>query len=461
MTQLVLPARTVLAYAAPALGCGYMYVLVSLYIMVYSTDVLLIAPLVISAIVSASRIINAITDPLIGHISDRTRSRFGRRRFWMLVSIVPTGLLFYMMFAQPATLLGTSLSIWMAVAIIGFYAAINLCFIPHLSLGAEISSDNHQRNRLFGFRHAGYTFGQVLGLYTLQLFVSAGQDGSEAVQAVVREMAIVGGIGFAVMVLFAVFTLDERADYAGSVQSSFFASIAHVWSNVHARLLLIVSFIENIGFAAISGLAVYVAEYVVVRPDLAGLVILAYLGPSAAFAPLWPKVARRVGKVRLWRYSMIVTALAFGCLFPVLYFQGALQLPGLFTLLFIAGLAGGCGGTMGPSVQSDVIDYDELQTGERKEGMYFAVWDFVFKSAIGVMVLLTGFTLQATGFTPNAVQPEPVVQYFSAALLLHRHLDLHPIQLRRERPRRSHGEHGQIEPEHPLAFGSYARNRVR
>lgn len=406
MQQLVLSARTVLAYAAPALGCGYMYLLVSLYVMNYSTDVLLIAPLVIGAIISASRIINAITDPLIGYLSDRTRSRFGRRRFWMLVSIVPTGVLFYMMFAQPANLVGAGLTLWMAVAIIGFYAAINFCFIPHLSLGAELSSDNHQRNRLFGFRHAGYTFGQVLALYTLQLAVSAGQESPDAVQAVVRDFAIVAGIGFAVLVLFAAFTLEERADYAGSVHSSFFASIAHVWRNAHARLLLVVSFIENVGFAAISGLAVYVTDYVVGRPDLAGLVILAYLGPSAAFAPLWPKVARRIGKVRLWRYSMIATALSFGGLGPVLYFQSTLQLPGLFTLLFLAGLAGGCGGTMGPSVQSDVIDYDELQTGERKEGMYFAVWDFVFKSAIGMMTLLSGFTLQVTGFLPNEVQPE-------------------------------------------------------
>jgi GPH family glycoside/pentoside/hexuronide:cation symporter len=407
MQQLVLSARTVLAYAAPALGCGYMYLLVSLYVMNYSTDVLLIAPAIMGAIFSTSRIINAITDPLIGHVSDRTRSRFGRRRFWMLVSIVPTGLLFFMMFAQPASLVGTSRAVWMAVAIIGFYAAINFCFIPHLSLGAEISSDKHQRNRLFGYRHAGYTFGQVLALYTLQLAVTAGQDGPEAVQGIVRSMAIVAAIGFAMLVVFAVLTLNERADYAGSVHSSFLASIKHVWRNSHARLLLMVSFIENVGFAAISGLAVYVMEYVIGRPELAGLVILAYLGPSAAFAPLWPKLARRIGKVRLWRYSMIATGLAFGGLFPVLYFQGALQLPGLFTLLFIAGLAGGCGGTMGPSVQSDVIDYDELHTGERKEGMYFAVWDFVFKSAIGVMALLTGFTLQATGFTPNEVQPEP------------------------------------------------------
>jgi GPH family glycoside/pentoside/hexuronide:cation symporter len=76
----------------------------------------------------------------------------------------------------------------------------------------------------------------------------------------------------------------------------------------------------------------------------------------------------------------------------------------IFVLAFFAGLAAGCGGTVGPSVQGDVIDYDEYLTGERKEGSYFAAWNFVFKSATGVMLLLTGFVLQFSGFVPNQEQ---------------------------------------------------------
>lgn len=384
-----------------------MYLLVSLYVMKYSTDVLLIAPAVMGTIFSASRIINAISDPIIGHISDRTQSRFGRRRFWMLASVVPTALLFYMIFAQPQSLAGGALSIWMAIAIIGYYVAINFCFIPHLSLGAELTSDAHQRNRLFGHRHAGYTFGSVLALFTLQIFVTAEQQGTEAVQGVVGSMAIASGLLFAGLVAFSAFTLSERPEYAGTVQGSFFASFAHVWRNPHARLLLAVTFIENIGFAAVTVLALYITEYVVGQPLMSALVILAYMAPSAVFAPLWARVAKRVGKVRLWMYSMLATAFAFGALFPVLYISGGHQLGGLMLLLFIAGLAAGCGGSIGPSVQSDVIDYDELHTGERKEGTYFAAWDFVYKSAYGVMLLLTGFILQASGFVPNATQAEP------------------------------------------------------
>ncbi len=76
----------------------------------------------------------------------------------------------------------------------------------------------------------------------------------------------------------------------------------------------------------------------------------------------------------------------------------------IFGFAFFAGLSAGCGGTVGPSVQSDVIDYDEYMTGERKEGAYFAAWNFVYKSATAVMLILTGFVLQAVGFVPNQEQ---------------------------------------------------------
>ncbi len=346
MPQSALPARTVFAYAAPALGGGYMYLLVSLYVMKYASDVLLIAPVIMGTIFSASRILNAISDPLIGHLSDRTHSRFGRRRLWMLVSVLPTATLFYMIFVQPAGLGGNGLATWMAVAIIGYYLAINLCFIPHLSLGAELTKDNHQRNRLYGYRHAGYTPGSILGLFSLQLFLNAEQESRESLQTVVGMMAIAAGLVFGALVAIAAVGLEEKPEYARPIHTPFVTALAHVWRNPHARLVLIVRFIENTGFAAITVLTLFVMEYVVERPLLAALVILAYMVPSAAFAPILARVARRVGKVRLWMYSMLATGLAFGALFPILYFGGSLQFPGMLVMVVIAGTAAGCGGTI-------------------------------------------------------------------------------------------------------------------
>jgi Na+/melibiose symporter-like transporter len=110
----------------------------------------------------------------------------------------------------------------MAVAFIGFYVAINFCFIPQLSLGAELSNDAHQRNRLFGMRYAAYSFGQVLGLLALQLFVYAGQQGNDAIRNIAGIMAIVAGLGFEALVIFSIVSLEEKPEYAGSVQTSIF-----------------------------------------------------------------------------------------------------------------------------------------------------------------------------------------------------------------------------------------------
>ena len=80
----------------------------------------------------------------------------------------------------------------------------------------------------------------------------------------------------------------------------------------------------------------------------------------------------------------------------------------IFVLAFFAGLAAGCGGTVGPSVQGDVIDYDEYLTGERKEGAYFAAWNFVFKTAFGLTLMFTGWVLSWAGYVPNAEQTDTV-----------------------------------------------------
>ena len=106
---------------------------------------------------------------------------------------------------------------------------------------------------------------------------------------------------------------------------------------------------------------------------------------------------------------MILTGVSFGAMFLLVFFEDQqTRVVWIFVMAFFAGLANGCGGTLGPSVQGDVIDFDEHQTGERKEGAYFAAWNFVQKSALGLMLLLTGFVLEYSGFVPNQEQTQEV-----------------------------------------------------
>ncbi len=397
--------RTITAYGAPAVGAGYMYLLLSLYMMKFATDVLLIAPAVMGLIYSASRIWDAVSDPLVGYLSDRTTTRLGRRRSWLLISSLPIAITFYMVFAPPQSLEGPMLIAWVAVAVIGFYSAMTLFFVPHLSLGAELSDDYHERSRMFGARHAAYIIGSILSLVSLYFLLQAEYAADGDVRGLAAELGLVAvGVMFA-MVIFAVVRLRERPEFQGRMNASPVKAFRDVWANPHARLLLIVTFIEHVGSSAIAALTLYVTHYIVGAPTWAPLIIFAYMLPSSASVPIWLPLSRRFGKIRVWIGGMLLTAVSFGAMFLLPFFDDVdNRLTWIIVMAFFAGLANGCGGTLGPSVQGDVIDYDEHLTGERKEGAYFAAWNFVQKGALGVMLLLTGFVLEYSGFIPNQEQ---------------------------------------------------------
>ena len=392
------------AYGAPGVGAGYMYLLIGLYIMKFSTDVLLIAPAVMGTIFGISRVWDAVSDPLVGYMSDRTRHSLGRRRLWLLLSIVPISGTFIMVFSPPASLHGTELIAWMAVGVIGFYSAATIFIVPHMSLGAELTPNYHERSRLYGLRHAAFTIGSILALVSMQLLINAERVSEAAVRQTAFELSALAALVTAGLILYAVAKLRERPDYQGRVNASPFGAFKDVWRNHHARLVLAVSFIENIGSAVIGILTLYVAQYVVGRPELAALIILSYMIPSTLSVALWIPLSRRFGKIRLWMFSMMLTGVSFGGMFSLPWLEPDIRLVVIFGLAVFAGLAAGCDGTIAPSVQSDIIDYDEYMTGERKEGSYFAAFNFVHKSATGVMILITGYVLQFSGFVPNQLQ---------------------------------------------------------
>ena len=138
---------------------GFMFLQVNMYQMKIATDVLLMAPAVIGTIFGLSRIWDAVTDPLVGFWTDRTQTRMGRRRPWLLGSILPLGLSFYVMWNPPTGLSSMELTAWMAFGVFLFYTAMTIVVVPHQSLGAEISNEPHQRPRLFGGRPAFYVLG--------------------------------------------------------------------------------------------------------------------------------------------------------------------------------------------------------------------------------------------------------------------------------------------------------------
>ncbi|MBV06461.1 MAG: hypothetical protein CMD53_03880 [Gammaproteobacteria bacterium] len=401
------PLKNTIAYGLPGIGAGYMYLLMSLYVMKFSTDVLLISPVVMGLIFSISRIWDAFSDPIAGYLSDRTKLKFGRRRTWIIVSCIPISLGFLAVFSPPPALEGQDLDRWMMFAILGFYSAMTIFFVPHLALGAELSTDYHERTRLFGVRHIFYTIGSILALGTMHYLIQEEIRPGGDVRGLAGNLALWSVVITSFLIIYSVSRLRENPDYQDRVNKNPFQAFVDVWKNPHAKILVVIIFIENIGGAAIGVLTLYIAQYVVEAPAWAPLIIFAYMLPSTLSVPLWIPLSKKFGKINLWFFSLLLTGVSFGAIFLILFapsVEGRLII--IFIGAFFAGIAAGCGGSIGPSIEGDVIDYDEYLTGERKEGSYFAALNFVYKSATGVMLLLTGFVLEFSGFIPN--QPQTV-----------------------------------------------------
>ena len=394
-------------YVAPTFGLGFMFLLISIYLMKFATDVLGMSAAVMGMILFLGRgIWDSIADPIAGYLSDRTRTRLGRRRPWLLASAIPLGVTFVLLWATPRDASPTMVIVWMSVMVVAFYSASTVLIIPHTALGAELTDSYHDRTRIFGGRHLGWTVGSFAAIAG---FVAL--DRSLDVRTTVFWLAVGAGVVTSVLILWTVWRLRERPEFQGRGPEHPYRAFRDVWRNPHARLLLLVFGIESLGAATIGVLTPYVAQYVVGRADIAPAVIAAYMVASFVFVPVWLPLSRRFGKKALWLASMLLTAVSFGSMFFLS--EGALVL--MTVLAIAAGTAASCGAMMGPSIQADVIDWDEHATGERKEGAYFAAWNFVFKVATGLTQALTGFVLTFSGYLPN-VEQTPTVKVTILAL---------------------------------------------
>ena len=390
-----LPLPTLLVYALPTISLGFTGSLISMYLLKFSTDVLLIAPGLVGLLFGIARIWDAISDPIAGYWSDRTRTRLGRRRPWLIAAALPMGLVFAGLWSPPASLDGGALVLWMGAGILLFYTAQTAVSVPHLALGAELTRDYHDRSRVFGVRQLLEFAGILLAAGALSLMELA-DDRRGAAAAV----ALVGAAATVALVLVTAARTRERPDHQGRGARRAGAAFRDVLRNPHARVLLAVFFLDQLGFAILITMLPYLTEYLLGEQGTTGIYVASAIGTALVFYPIWIPLSRRFGKRNPWIAANAIKAAGYGLLF----FIG----PGDRGLILIAtvliGSVQGAAGILGSSIQADVIDWDEVRTGERKEGAYFALWNMATKAAAGFAIVFAGFLLDAAGFRPNAEQ---------------------------------------------------------
>jgi len=405
-----------MAYGAGDLGPAITANIVVVFLLVFFTNVAGLDPGLAGSILLIGKIWDAINDPMIGALSDRTDSKWGRRLPWILWGAVPFGIFFFLQWVVPNFSDNPNTNQWglfwyyVVISIFAniFYTIVNL---PYTALTPELTQNYDERTSLNSFRFAFSISGSILSLIiALVLFGVFPNDP-------IKQYLLIGGVCAILAVLplyWCVFGIRERVlegearrqanppppqtmSYWEQLKVAFrnrpFLYVVGIylcsWLAVQNTVAIIPYFVQNW-----MGLTEQDFTKVVIAVQVTGLVMLF----------VWTAVSKRVGKKAVYFMGMSVWVIAQIGLF--LLQPG--QVVGMYVLAVMAGFGVSTAYLVPWSMIPDVIELDELNTGQRREGLFYGYMVLLQKLALAIGVFLVGQALQVSGFLKTtAGQPIP------------------------------------------------------
>jgi Na+/melibiose symporter-like transporter len=380
---------SLLAYAGPAIPLRILLMQLVVYVPPFYAAEMGLEIATIGLIFFLARGWDALIDPLVGNLSDRTRSRWGRRKPWMAVG-TPLLIVSLWAFCQPAEGVGFG---YLAVTAFLFYVAMTAVDIPYMSWGPELSRDYSQRTRIIGYREAGGMLGTVLAT-ALPLFFLAGTNPSlrEILQVFVVAITIV----LPITVVIALWRTPQGA-FIDSGRVTLRQALAGVRGNAPFLRLAAGVFAFWLAGGVFNALVLFMVEHSLELPNSSFLwFVFAQYTAGIAMLPLAVRLGNRIGKHR----ALIFGALVFMGLAPVFMvietanFQQAL-------LVFIAmGAVTSFIWVMPPALVADAVEYGMLRGGADDPAIYMSVYYFMQKMAMAAGVGLALPLAGAMGFNP-------------------------------------------------------------
>ena len=402
------PLLDKVAYSLPGLVLAAVGVPLYVYVPKFYTDVVGVSATALGILILIARLVDAVSDPVVGVISDRTTSRFGRRRPYIaLGSLFLAGILAALYIPPHAS--QDVLTLWFGSGLILVSLAWTLVDVPWESLGPEITFSYDERTSLFSFREGMVIAGTILAAAS-PLLIERGLSLS-ASDADQRMKFAVFGLIYLPLILtccwLCAWRIKERASSLTSKPSQ---TMIFAWGNWRQTLanrpflvLLAAYAVAAIGANLPATLILYYVQYVLGGTQ-AEIYILLYVLSGILFLPLWLGLSRIWDKKRAWIGSMAINTGAFLGVF----FLGEGDLAAYAVLTVISGMGFGASLALPASMQADVIDYDQLQYGRRQEGRFIGIWSVVKKAASALGLGLALPILDLMGYQPGQTQSEEV-----------------------------------------------------
>jgi len=388
-----------LGYGAADFGGNLFFTATAFVLMNYLTDVVGLAAALAGIALMVGRIWDAFYDPIIGYLSDRTKTKMGRRRPFMLGGAIPLFIAMIVMFTNPSLVLGAGISqsvlfVYTMVVYIILCTTYSTVNIPYSSLGPELTTDYHERTSLNGYRFGFAGIGTLLGAGLALPIVAMAPDKNLGFVL----MGTIFGAVLLVSTLTTVFSVKESDAVRPAQSMGFWETYREVFKNKPYLFILLSYILHILAITIASAIVIYYFKYILGAEDMTTYAMLILIGVAILFIPVSVAMSKKIGKKMVYGIGFIIMALGLMVMFMVGHTMGV-----AFNLIMMAFMGIGMGFlyAMPYAIVADAIEYDYLRTGERREGAFFGIWTWGLKIGQALAAFIMGLTLEAMGYVAN------------------------------------------------------------
>jgi GPH family glycoside/pentoside/hexuronide:cation symporter len=388
--------RPLLIYAQAQTGLNLCVTLIGLHLLYFYSDRMGLSPSLAGLAFFLALVLDAVTDPLVGNISDRARFKSGRRRPFFFAAI-PMAVCYYLLLSPPR--LHAGLFVWF----FGFYFLMltsrKIYETAYSALMPELTLDYDERTKLSTFRMLLGTVGDISGAllpFAATYLFARGTDFK--VTGAICAVVVAGGA------MLAYAGLRERAEFSTLERSRLWASIKSIGGNRPFIILLIATTLAIMAINIPTVLIRFLAKYWYHDENAAARWLIAYFAGSVVSYPFWFRITVRFEKKPAFVVAMICNAMG-SLLFMMMTPQSTIA---LYLLMAFTGFSAIGIWVTQMSASADVIEWDEERTGQRQEGAYGGITSMSIKMAVAVTLLMVGPVLSWVGYKPggSGITPE-------------------------------------------------------
>lgn len=375
--------------------------ILSVYFAIFLTDVVGVSAKVAAAAIFIGRTWDYINDPVIGYLSDRVRTRWGRRRPFLLFGVWPFGLSFMLLWVRPPWESQLALAAYYALAYLLFDATFTLVNMPYAALTPELTEDYDERTSLTTHRMFFSILGSLIAFTIPLVIVDRFIPENEGR---VLLMAVIFGLVCILPPLLVFFNTREREAYMILTPPKFGTSLKAAFRNKPFLFGAGIFLLTWVAVDIMQTTLLFFLKYVLLRESQSDLIMATIFVTAIIFLPFWNWASRHWNKRRAY-----IAGIAFWAVVQLVMvsLNASTGLVWLLGLCFLAGIGVSAAHVLPWSILPDAIEWDEWHTGARHEGMFYSLIMLMQKIASSIAIPLILLLLDATGYAPNAAQQLP------------------------------------------------------